>query len=352
MLFKILQGDESRISLDITPFHEGWCYVTTDGGFYVDMNIGTEEVPNYKRVETTSRSAYQIAQSHGFEGTEEEWLESLRGPQGVSGVYTGSGDMPEGYNIQIDPDGDDAFDLEDFVTQEEYAETKELVADLEKTVQEIKNNTFYKHNIEITFRSKVEDLKSKADIGSFVIQFSFISDSPNTYYFSYQPEFTNTSPIDANNAWALYRLFRELRERPYHNHHRKNTIIKEASGTAYYTLLDSSTSTLKQVFGSINGIRTTYEQLDGDDYYTRMLVIPLTRLDVYEGYNSRSLKIPCGKALIVNDVPVPYLDQDNASYNSEWYTNDYDVGLDYCADRITVIDWVERAHTTNLDKKE
>ncbi|MBQ3557860.1 MAG: collagen-like protein [Oscillospiraceae bacterium] len=32
-----------------------------------------------------------------------------QGPQGepgVSGVYVGSGDMPEGYNVQIDPDGD------------------------------------------------------------------------------------------------------------------------------------------------------------------------------------------------------------------------------------------------------
>ena len=109
MLFKILQGDKSRISLDITPFHEGWCYVTTDGGFYVDMNVGTEEVPNYQRVETTSKSAYQIAVQEGFEGNEAAWLESLRGeqgPQGVSGVYTGSGDMPEGYNIQIDPDGE------------------------------------------------------------------------------------------------------------------------------------------------------------------------------------------------------------------------------------------------------
>ena len=28
-----------------------------------------------------------------------------QGLQGVSGVYVGSGDMPEGYNVQIDPDG-------------------------------------------------------------------------------------------------------------------------------------------------------------------------------------------------------------------------------------------------------
>lgn len=28
-----------------------------------------------------------------------------QGPQGISGVYVGSGDMPDGYNVQIDPDG-------------------------------------------------------------------------------------------------------------------------------------------------------------------------------------------------------------------------------------------------------
>lgn len=38
MLFKILHGDKARISTDITPYHEGYCYVTHDGYFYVDMN--------------------------------------------------------------------------------------------------------------------------------------------------------------------------------------------------------------------------------------------------------------------------------------------------------------------------
>lgn len=33
------------------------------------------------------------------------------GAQGVSGVYVGSGEMPEGYNVQIDPDGDVTVDL-------------------------------------------------------------------------------------------------------------------------------------------------------------------------------------------------------------------------------------------------
>jgi hypothetical protein len=49
------------------------------------------------------KSAYEIAVNNGFEGTEEEWLASL---VGKSGVYVGSGDMPEGYNVQIDPSGD------------------------------------------------------------------------------------------------------------------------------------------------------------------------------------------------------------------------------------------------------
>ena len=116
-LFKILHGDEERISLDITPFHEGWCYVTYNGRFYVDMNIGTEEAPNYKRVETTSRSAYQIAVNHGFKGTEEEWLESLKGEQGLqgeSGVWSGAEEPPEGYDVWINPEGginDDAIGL-------------------------------------------------------------------------------------------------------------------------------------------------------------------------------------------------------------------------------------------------
>jgi hypothetical protein len=30
----------------------------------------------------------------------------FKGDPGVSGVYVGSGDMPEGYNIQIDPNGE------------------------------------------------------------------------------------------------------------------------------------------------------------------------------------------------------------------------------------------------------
>ena len=37
-LFKILHGDDSEISTEITPYHEGYCYATYSGDFYIDMN--------------------------------------------------------------------------------------------------------------------------------------------------------------------------------------------------------------------------------------------------------------------------------------------------------------------------
>lgn len=40
-LFKILRGESSRISTDITPFHDGYAYLTPDdGGFYIDALVG------------------------------------------------------------------------------------------------------------------------------------------------------------------------------------------------------------------------------------------------------------------------------------------------------------------------
>ena len=61
MLFKILHGDSSRISLDITPFHEGWAYVTHDGYFYIDLNTGTEEQPNNQRLKLNAGNCETLA---------------------------------------------------------------------------------------------------------------------------------------------------------------------------------------------------------------------------------------------------------------------------------------------------
>jgi len=49
-LFKPLLGDESRISLEVTPFHEGYVYFVKEGFLYFDVNLGTEETPNNQRI--------------------------------------------------------------------------------------------------------------------------------------------------------------------------------------------------------------------------------------------------------------------------------------------------------------
>ena len=43
-LFKILKGDSSRISTEVTPFHDGYAYFTPDdGGFYIDSEDNGEQ---------------------------------------------------------------------------------------------------------------------------------------------------------------------------------------------------------------------------------------------------------------------------------------------------------------------
>lgn len=43
-LFKILRGPSSRISMDTTPFHDGYAYLTPDdGGFYIDAEYNGEQ---------------------------------------------------------------------------------------------------------------------------------------------------------------------------------------------------------------------------------------------------------------------------------------------------------------------
>ena len=57
MIVTIAHGDESNISLDITPFNEGCIYITHNGYAYVDLNIGTEESPNNQRIKLNAALA-------------------------------------------------------------------------------------------------------------------------------------------------------------------------------------------------------------------------------------------------------------------------------------------------------
>ncbi|MBQ1211986.1 MAG: hypothetical protein IIX69_01055, partial [Clostridia bacterium] len=58
-----------------------------------------------RHIEEKAISAYEIAFKNGFEGTAEEWLDSLRGKDGKNAVYIGEGDMPEDYDMQLIPVG-------------------------------------------------------------------------------------------------------------------------------------------------------------------------------------------------------------------------------------------------------
>lgn len=81
------------------------------------MNLkGTSSATNLLRgsinsLKTITLSAYAIAVQNGFEGTEKEWLESLKGQSAQ--VYVGEGEMPPGYAIQIDPSGENPLDAID-----------------------------------------------------------------------------------------------------------------------------------------------------------------------------------------------------------------------------------------------
>ena len=51
-------------------------------------------------------SAYDVAVANGFKGSEQEWLASIKGDQGESGVYLGSEEPPNNVNIWIYSEGD------------------------------------------------------------------------------------------------------------------------------------------------------------------------------------------------------------------------------------------------------
>lgn len=126
--------DSEEVACDVTyNSEEVKCDVD-----YLSYDIDSCMSPDLNIFFKDGLSAYEIAQLYGFTGTEEEWLESLQGVDGITpvidveeipngyrmtitsgdivrvftvfkgekGVYIGSGDMPEGYCIQIDPDSD------------------------------------------------------------------------------------------------------------------------------------------------------------------------------------------------------------------------------------------------------
>lgn len=53
-LFKVFRGDSSRIDTSVTPFHDGYAYLTSDdGGFYIDA---ATEAGEQKRIHVNPKS--------------------------------------------------------------------------------------------------------------------------------------------------------------------------------------------------------------------------------------------------------------------------------------------------------
>lgn len=90
MLFKILKGDSSRISTDITPLHSGWCYFTRDeGGFYIDSEDESGENVTRTRINPTSREKYGTLSKGGWRNGQQRLIvpglkENQNGLLGVS----------------------------------------------------------------------------------------------------------------------------------------------------------------------------------------------------------------------------------------------------------------------------
>lgn len=112
MLFKILHGDPSNISLDITPFHEGWAYVTHDGFFYIDLNIGTVEAPNNQRIKLNAQNAETLTGLSLDEIKESIVVPSTRVTHGEDFLSN----ILETYILNIDYDTLLAFDTSEIVT--------------------------------------------------------------------------------------------------------------------------------------------------------------------------------------------------------------------------------------------
>lgn len=85
-LFKILKGDSSRISTDVTPFHDGYAYFTPDdGGFYIDATTGGQN----QRIRVNESKVISVTlRANGWSGsTQTIAVEGLKSDQnGIASV--------------------------------------------------------------------------------------------------------------------------------------------------------------------------------------------------------------------------------------------------------------------------
>lgn len=72
-LFKILRGDSTRISTDVTPFHDGYAYFTPDdGGFYIDSEKDGVQTRHRINPEFSSDAVSATLSASGWSGKQQQ----------------------------------------------------------------------------------------------------------------------------------------------------------------------------------------------------------------------------------------------------------------------------------------
>lgn len=111
---------------------------------------------------------------HGIRGQKGE-----KGDPGVSGVYVGSGDMPEGYNVQIDPDGNSVSVDFQYNPKSENAQSGTAVSEAISDAKDYTDQAI----LELKLSEKMELLKQAAVLAAHPV---------GSYYWSSDA----TSPED------------------------------------------------------------------------------------------------------------------------------------------------------------
>lgn len=126
------------------------------------------------------KSAYQIAIENGFEGTEQEWLESLKGQDGINGL-----DGKDGENGVDGKDGKNYF--------------VELVESTTTTL-EIQPNKFYKLGEVATLNITLAEIIDNTQLNEFM--FEFISgETATTLTLPDAVKWLGTPTIEANKIY-------------------------------------------------------------------------------------------------------------------------------------------------------
>lgn len=311
-----------------------------------DKNGNWINVPAIK-----GQSAYEIAKEKGFEGTEEEWLESLKGKpyeltegdkneirdevidivrpehnildNRVNLLEVDSADTENRLNIlekavanysklQIEkvssidemikddviyllPSNDGTY-YDEYLVYENIPErigSTEIDLTNYVTKDFLQNNTkHYRHNIIFWYRHSNKDLNSSGSDGNFQATFTLINDDPVPYAFSHNLNGETTATMSADNAWQLLRFYRALQL----SKNKNSNLARPCSGTSIIVAEASPYSLTRAINSSISTGYVDYKDAD----WKRYIKVHSSLIDT-GSLGGRSIEIGCGHPTFVNN---------------------------------------------------